>query len=92
MRKPTPPSIADMRIRRGGETLIHVYYTRWSPDDFDDRGHLLQRGKVSADLGLETGAGVDFANEEMQRIAQAAKFAAIKCIAARAALRKARTK
>jgi hypothetical protein len=85
----TAGMIAEQRIRRGGETLIHVYYTRWSPNDRPaDLGHMVMRGKVSADLGLESAAGLDFSNEEMQSITRAAKFAAIECIRKRLKKRK----
>ena len=72
------------RHARGGETMIRVAYSRWRPGcDSGTDGHSVRRGEVIADLGLETDAGKDFTNDEMQLIARAAKFAAIDCIRAR---------
>ena len=65
------------------ECLIHVYWTGlWDPND-SGRGHLLRRGEVSADLGLDAVPAPPFTDEEMQAITRAAKIQAIKCLRAR---------
>lgn len=65
------------------ECLIHVYWTGlWDPND-PGRGHLLHRGEVSADLGLDAVPVPPFTDEEMQLITFAAKMQALKCLRAR---------
>lgn len=54
------------------EALIHVYWTTLSG------GHTKQQGRVSADLGV--GEDPQFTADEMQAVARAAKFAALKCL------------
>lgn len=63
------------------EVLLHVYWTKHTSDDGDRSGHLSMRGKVSADLGLETSP--DFTAAEMEQITFAAKMQALKCLRAR---------
>lgn len=71
--------------RRGGEEcLIHVYWTGHTRGG-GESGHLVQRGKVSADLGLDAIPSPPFTGEEMQSITRAAKMAAIRCLRKRAA-------
>jgi hypothetical protein len=63
--------------------LLHVYWTGLHDPADPGQGHLLQRGKVSADLGLDAVPNPPFTNEEMQQIMFAAKMQAIKCLRAR---------
>jgi hypothetical protein len=69
------------------ETMIHVYWSGYR-DARDIReggmGHRMQRDKVTASLGLDRCPDPGFTPDEMQTIARAAKFAAIKCLTARA--------
>ncbi len=65
------------------ECMIHVYWSGLNYPDGDKRGHLVQRGKVTADLGLETMPMPPFTDEEMQSITFAAKMQALRCIRAR---------
>jgi hypothetical protein len=74
------PSKTNSHQRGTQETLIHVYWTGINDSDDKGKGHLAQRGKVSADLGLEAVPVPGFTSEEMQQITFAAKMAAIKCL------------
>lgn len=68
------------------ETMIHVYWSgyRDARDARDGgRGHLMQRDKVVANLGLDEAVEPGFTEAEMQTIAYAAKMAALKCLTAR---------
>lgn len=65
------------------EVMIHVYWSaRGDARDAREggRGHLMQRDKVTADLGLDLAPDPGFTEAEMQTITYAAKTAAIKCL------------
>jgi hypothetical protein len=62
------------------ECMIHVAWSGLHDRGDDGRGHLVQRGKVTADLGLDHVPDPPFTNEEMQEITRAAKFEALKCL------------
>jgi len=73
-------------IRGAQEVMIHVYWSAVNDavDELHDRrGHLLQRGKVTADLGLDAVPDPPFTRAEMELITYAAKGQAIKCLRAR---------
>jgi hypothetical protein len=67
------------------ECLIHVYWSglRDRKGLTEGDSHLIQRGKVSADLGLEGIPDPPFTSAEMQEITFAAKIQALKCLRAR---------
>lgn len=65
------------------EAMIHVYWSGLGDarDARDGgRGHLMQRDKVTANLGLDRAPDPGFTDNEMQQIAFAAKMAALKCL------------
>lgn len=66
------------------EVMLHVY---WSCLDVfsraKDNSHLIQRGKVTADLGLDKIPDPPFTNDEMQAIMFAAKMEAIRMLSLR---------
>ncbi len=68
------------------ETMLHVYWSGYR-DARDVRdggmGHLMVRDKVTADLGFDHTIEPGFTSDEMQKIAFAAKMAALKCLSAR---------
>lgn len=65
------------------ECLIHVYCSGLRDPQDPGRGHLMQRGMVSADLGLDGVPSPPFTSDEMQLILRAAKMQALKCLRAR---------
>lgn len=71
---------------RRDEVMIHVYWSA-SGDARDaregGRGHLLQRDKVIASLGLDAAPDPGFTPAEMQLIASAAKLEAVRCLGRR---------
>jgi hypothetical protein len=69
--------------RDAQEVMIHVYWSALNYGDDDDRGHLMQRGKVAADLGLDAVPDPPFTRDEMEIITRAAKLQALKCLGAR---------
>jgi len=65
--------------RRDPEYMIHVAWSAaFDPGD-EGRGHLVRRGEVTANLGIDE-AIAPFTNEEMQDITFAAKMAALQCL------------
>lgn len=84
-----PKAFASLDGARGQEeVMIHVYWSAMGDarDARDGgRGHLMQRDKVTACLGLDRAPVPGFTEDEMQRIAFAAKMAAIKCLRLRKA-------
>ena len=68
------------------ETMLHIYWSGYNDSrDVRDgsKGHLMQRDKVTANLGLDCAVEPGFTEAEMQLIAYAAKIAALKCLTAR---------
>ena len=69
------------------ETMIHVYWSgyRDARDARDgNKGHLMQRDKITANLGFDQAIEPGFSPDEIQAIAYAAKMAALKCLRERA--------
>lgn len=62
------------------ECMIHVSWSGLGDAGDDGRGHLVMRGRVTADLGLDDVPTPPFSPEEMQDITRAAKMAALKCL------------
>lgn len=82
-RKVNPHAFASLDAGGDQETMIHVYWSALG--DARDlreggRGHLMQRDRVSASLGLDCAPDPGFTNDEMQSITFAAKMAALKCL------------
>ncbi len=78
-----PQAFASIGSGLPQEVMIHVYWSaRGDARDARDggRGHLMQRDKVTADLGLDQAPDPGFTGAEMQAITFAAKIAAIKCL------------
>lgn len=72
-------------VGRGPECMIRVGWSGYDPNaawSKDENSHLIRRGEVIADLGMPP-PDPPFTDDEMQRIAFAAKGAAIKCVIAR---------
>lgn len=67
-------------VRGAQEVMLHVYWSAVNDARDEGHGHLMQRDKVCADLGLDAVPDPPFTNEEMQSIMFAAKIAAIKCL------------
>lgn len=83
-----PKAFASHDAGGGQETMIHVYWSALG--DARDlreggRGHLMQRDRVSASLGLDCAPDPGFTSDEMQTITRAAKMAALKCLRMRKA-------
>jgi len=80
-----PEAFASLGTGRGPECMIRVMWSGYDPNaewSKDENSHLVRRGEVIADLGMPP-PDPPFTDDEMQRIAFAAKGAAIKCIMAR---------
>jgi len=77
-----PPSPAPARkASYASEVMLRV---SWSClDHADGQPQHCRRGEVMLDLGLEQMPNPEFTGEEMQRIAFAAKMAALKALSAR---------
>lgn len=67
---------AQPRADKRQEVMLHVYWSALNDKDDDGRGHLVQRDRVTADLGLDVVPDPPFTPDEMQKIMFAAKFAA----------------
>lgn len=72
----------------GKEFLLHVYWSGLDDGGDDGRGHLVQRGKVTADVGLENFPDPPPTAEEMQQVMFAAKMALLKILRQRKRARK----
>jgi len=86
-KKVNPQAFSSIGAGTRQEVMIHVYWSaRGDARDAREggRGHLMQRDKVTADLGLDAAPVPGFTEAEMQTITSAAKIAAIKCLRARA--------
>jgi hypothetical protein len=62
------------------ECMLHVYWTAMNDAGDNGSGHLVMRGRVTADLGLDNVPVPPFSSEEMQEIMRAAKMGALKCL------------
>ena len=65
------------------EFLLHVYWSGLNDGGDDSRGHLIQRGKVTCDMGLENFPDPPPTAEEMQQVTFAAKMALLKILRTR---------
>ena len=74
-------SLAGLSV--GKEFLLHVYWSGLDDGGDDGRGHLIQRGKVTADMGLENFPAPPPTAEEMQQVMFAAKMALLKILRTR---------
>src|SRR5262249_4217511 len=65
------------------EFMLHVHWSGLDDGADDGRGHLLRRGTVIADVGLEHFPDPPPTDEEMQQVAFAAKMALLKVLGQR---------
>jgi hypothetical protein len=70
-------------VRGAQECMLHVYWSGLGDAGDDGRGHIVQRGRVTADLGYDGVPDPPFTDEEMQDIMRAAKMEAGRCLARR---------
>ena len=65
-------------VKGAREVMIHVMWSGVNGPHDHDAGHSSRRGSVIADLGLDEYPEHGLTDEDMQHVARAAKFAAIK--------------
>lgn len=67
-------------VQGAKEFMLHVHWSGLDDGDDDGRGHLLRRGTVVADVGLENFPDPPPTDEEMQQVMFAAKMALLKVL------------
>lgn len=70
------------------EFCLHVYWSGLDDGGDDGRGHLVQRGKVTCDMGLENFPNPPPTAEEMQQVMFAAKIALARVLRTRKRVKK----
>jgi len=78
LRKNPFKSLTGLQV--GKEFLLHVYWSGLDDGGDDGRGHLMQRGKVTCDMGLENFPDPPPTDDEMQKVTFAAKMAMAKVL------------
>lgn len=78
LRKNPFKSLTGLQV--GREFLLHVYWSGLDDGGDDGRGHLMQRGKVTCDMGLENFPDPPPTDDEMQKVTFAAKMAMAKVL------------
>ena len=67
-------------VRGVKEFMLHVYWSGLDDGGDDGRGHLIRRGAVTADVGLENFPNPPPTDAEMQQVMFAAKMALLKIL------------
>lgn len=67
-------------VKGAVEFMLTVYWSGLNDGDDDGRGHLMQRGRVTADMGLENFPDPPPTAEEMREVMFAAKMAMLKVL------------
>lgn len=68
---------------RKQEFMLHLSWSGLDDGGDDGRGHLLRRGQITCDLGLDAVPDPPPTDEEMQKVAFSAKMALLKALANR---------